>query len=1021
MTIPLAPAANSLWAKLQRRRSPASWHPLICHMLDVAAVAEALWRTHCSPPTRAWIAHALSLPLDVTGAWVAFIAGLHDLGKAGPIFHLAVEAGAGRVRAAGLVSPLPQPERRVQAPHATVTQATLAAALQTVATIPEPVLSRLAEVLGGHHGAFPLPGQAAILSTDPGLVGGAGWRAAREHLVVELARALSVPLEQPPTCPPDLAASLWLAGLVSVADWIGSDTRFFPLAGAAEDTAAPQPVDAYLPTARAAAARALHDLGWSAWLAAPTVRSFTTLFPHLPEPRPLQRAGDAIATHFAAPRPWLAIIEAPMGEGKTELVLHLGDRWRVEGLHGAYVALPTQASSNQMFGRVRDFLARVYPAEVVNLHLLHGHADLSAELQQLRSTWRLLLDPQGIGDDVPTPAGPGAVVAAEWFTRKKHGLLARYGVGTIDQLLLSVLQTRHGFVRLFGVAGKTVVIDEVHAFDTYMSTLLERLLEWLAALGSAVLLLSATLPAARRNRLLEAYARGAAARPVPADTPIVSNGANGRAAYPRITLSDGHSVRAISVAPSADVRRTVRLRWVDLDPPPLGLDSPPGAAPCFSEELLGALEGGGCAAVICNTVQRAQQTYAALRRALASRPPGWCDLDLLHARFPFNRRAERERRALDAFGKAPDALRPARAIMVATQIVEQSLDLDFDLMVSDFAPLDLLLQRLGRLHRHRRSRPAALSQPTLWLGRPPTEGDLPRFERGAVGIYGRHTLLRSWLALTRRVDGEVLRLPDEIEPLVEAVYDERPCPGDESAAVATLWAETWAELQAERRCEEQEAKDRWLKAPTARERHLHAMLPQPREEDTPELHPAHQALTRLIEPNVRVVLLWRRDSALWLDPVGSAPAPIDRVPTLPEAEQLQAHDEADDVAADGAAIAIPAPVARVDIRIGAAPVGAEWAAADQGAADRPQLDPGAGDDLLDGMRALDLIGVDASGQGGHGAPPRSRIRPPARRVRWCPRGRVAARGGSATGDAAPSARPAAGSGSTAGRGPRAVA
>src|SRR5207248_6281763 len=102
---------------------------------------------------------------------------------------------------------------------------------------------------------------------------------------------------------------------------------------------------------------------------------------------------------------------------------------------------------------------------------------------------------------------PSAVVAEEWFARnKKQALLAPFGVGTIDQALLAVLQTRHVFVRLFGLAGKCVVLDEVHAYDAYMTTLMERLLRWLAALGCPVMLLSATLPRDKRVKLLRAYA-----------------------------------------------------------------------------------------------------------------------------------------------------------------------------------------------------------------------------------------------------------------------------------------------------------------------------------------------------------------------------------------------------------------------------------------------------------------------------------------------------------------------------------
>ncbi len=152
-----------------------------------------------------------------------------------------------------------------------------------------------------------------------------------------------------------------------------------------------------------------------------------------------------------------------------------------------------------MFSRVHKFLANAYTSEIANLQLLHGHAALSAEFQLMQEHGRgLFLNPNYHGDSEDAAQD---VIAAEWFTHRKRGLLAPFGVGTIDQALMAALQTRHVFVRLFGLSSKTIIIDEAHAYDTYMTTLLERLLEWLAALGSSVVILSATLPRQRRAQL----------------------------------------------------------------------------------------------------------------------------------------------------------------------------------------------------------------------------------------------------------------------------------------------------------------------------------------------------------------------------------------------------------------------------------------------------------------------------------------------------------------------------------------
>src|SRR5438105_5551309 len=194
-----------------------------------------------------------------------------------------------------------------------------------------------------------------------------------------------------------------------------------------------------------------------------------------------------------------------------------------------------------MFGRVNDFLGHRYPSDQVQLQLLHGHAALSAEFALLLKKAKEF-QPSNIYDEL----GNGAVVAGEWFTHRKRGLLAPFGVGTVDQALLAVLQTRHVFVRLFGLSNKTIIIDEVHAYDAYMSKLLERLLEWLAALGSSVVLLSATLPKARRDALLNAYGHGLG-QPEPARPDAV--------AYPRLTWANRDAAGACTVATSARATR----------------------------------------------------------------------------------------------------------------------------------------------------------------------------------------------------------------------------------------------------------------------------------------------------------------------------------------------------------------------------------------------------------------------------------------------------------------------------------
>lgn len=858
------------------------FHPLLCHMLDVAAVAQELWEAVLSPAARHRVAHALGLEVDDAGRWVAFLAGLHDLGKCCPAFTLR----PGAESLASLYADCrPQPKRidPRAAPHGEVTALTLPAVLERRFGVPPRVARTLAVAIGGHHGIFPGVERLQELDDNVAAVGEGCWRIAREALVERLAALLNVP-----GCVPSQvnhATALALAGLVTVADWIGSIAEpFFPYL-VTDLTAIPSIGHEYLNRARAQARQALRALRWTGWTPGAHRPSFSEMFAGR-QPRPMQQVAIELAERLTGPG--LVLIEAPMGEGKTEAALYLADRWALDaGTRGLYLALPTQATSNQMFGRLRDFLSARYPASIVNLQLLHGHAELHADFEELRR--RDALVPRLTPDE--EDAEPAGVVAGTWFTQRKRGLLAPFGVGTVDQALLAVLRTRHVFVRLYGLSNRVVVLDEVHAYDTYMTKLIERLLAWLAALGSPVVVLSATLPRSRRDALVRAYVQGLRGRDATTAHPHAVSGPDEpkvpHQPYPRMTWAlsrGGDALPEVGAQPLtvAQPGRTLAIRWIDG-----GLGSPTvgsGEREMLPTLLQAALADGGCAAVICNTVRRAQEVYRALKPLfLGTASDGLPTLDLFHARFLYQERAAREERALARFGPSTKR-RPDRAVLVATQVIEQSLDLDFDVMVTDFAPVDLLLQRAGRLWRHARPRPTRFGSPELWICRPERGDDgVPRFSGGEALVYDEHVLFRSWLALRGR---EALALPGDIEGLVEAVY------GDASAAdLASLtdaerahWERTRVALAQGQAHDEAEAEQRWLPGPAQRV-DLWKFTDNARAEDEPGFHPAHQALTRLTEPSVLVVFLHGDPHRPALGP-GGAPLNLHEKPTATDTRML---------------------------------------------------------------------------------------------------------------------------------------
>lgn len=790
-----------LWGKT----GPAgSWHPLLCHLLDVAAVASVLLDRHVSRAVLRAMAERVRVPEASFVRWVLLLVALHDLGKATPDFQRKREASIPELRSLGFALGLPGNQ-----PHGRVTASELPAYLKEAGFTAE-LAWQAARWVGGHHGVFPSDEQTLGLE---GLTGTGAWMDARAWLVAQVAALFDV--KEAPSVEAVVAdVGLWIAGLTSVADWIGSMEEYFPFASG--------PVDAawYFGQSRKKAAGALASIGFRAWDAGEP-RTFEDLFGF--SPRPLQQT--AIELSEGVDGPLFAIVEAPMGEGKTEAALWLGhELGRLAQHTGLYVALPTTATSNQMFQRVTRFLTESYQG-TLGVQLLHGSAELAESFSRLRSVF---------DDDVRAGAGSvrrGTVVAEEWFTKRKRGLLSTFAVGTIDQALLGVLRTKHGFVRLYALAGKTVVLDEVHAYDAYTSRLLDRLVAWLRSLGASVILLSATLPSARRAQLLAAWGEHGEALAVP---------------YPRVSASRQGKPWRRHIPPTS--ARAVRLRWQEGD-----LD---GAVSFLS----GVIQGGGCAGLICNTVNRAQAAWE-LVRAAAERGalPSDTEVLLIHARYTLRDRQTKERAVLSALGKPTSgARRPARALIIGTQVLEQSLDIDFDWLATDLAPVDLILQRTGRLWRHERQRPLACTAAELTVLLPPDSSadDGPDL-RPHRYLYADAVLLRSWLALRRETS---LRLPEDIERLIEEVYSDTPPEGLPAPFLRRL-EEAQHKLEEERDLCERRAEMKLLAPPESTDDPF-ADFTHPLDEDDPDVAAALRAMTRLGGPSLTVVCLEQRGARL---------------------------------------------------------------------------------------------------------------------------------------------------------------
>ncbi|MEX8501105.1 CRISPR-associated helicase Cas3' [Leptothrix ochracea] len=718
------PAARRLWAK---SGDPAG-HSLLAHMLDVAAVVEQLL---CREPaaTLAWTADVFGWPMENLGdlpRWLGWLVGQHDFGKATIGFQAKWPEGQTTDQAAGLNFP----SRLLAADRHDLSSAVL------LPQQPQRLSRALASAVAAHHGFHFDANQVnnGRLVAEP-----ATWAQARQIM----AEAYNTTLGQAPQqtqdgTPLSLSALNWLAGLTSVADWIGSNTDWFP-PGERDDTLA-----GHHARARKLADQALDAIGWpqQSALLPDTATKHTTaeLLGRMTgltgiTPRPLQQAAESLMESCVAPA--LLIVEAPMGEGKTELAFLAHLRLQAKlGHRGLYIGLPTQATGNAMFERTLQFLRAFHTSQPLDLQLAHGAAALDDRLVELRGVHG---GEQGRGD---------AVQCSEWFSHKRRALISPYGVGTIDQALYATLNVKHHFVRLWGLTNRVVVLDEVHAYDSYTGGLIEALLRWLKALGCSVILMSATLPASRRNTLLSAW--GVCEQSLPT------------LPYPRVLLASQGSVTG-QHCPSRP-QAPIALSGIDEN-----LDT-------ITQQVMQAWSGGGCIAVIVNTVDRAQQLYQRITQHIQQQRQDDNEAGpvlLFHARFPAEERTRLERTVLQLFGKTGQ--RPRRALLIATQVAEQSLDIDFDVLISDLAPVDLLLQRAGRLHRHTRERPLAHQQPRLIVAGLLAAG-LPDLKRtGWASVYDAYVLGRTWAFAAQE---SLWTLPQDIDRLVQLVYGEEPLPAD---------------------------------------------------------------------------------------------------------------------------------------------------------------------------------------------------------------------------------------------------
>ena len=729
------------------------WHPLVFHCIDVAAVGSQLLQADRSLSER--LCKLLDLKDDELARLVPYLLSLHDIGKFAKRFQ---------AKAPSHYPPcLGDSAEAIYYDHAAGGFELFEAdcALFGIERRAKRPWRFLLSAVTGHHGAPPQtdPLKRPNVATLRSSFGRAGIEAA-----CQFAADMRV-LFDPPTevvLAPRLGpASFALAGVAVLADWLGSNEEWFPYqsrqAYAMDGGRHAVDLDRYWHEAqKTKATQALKESGVLPAQARERF-SFGDLIADAP-PSPMQQWAQSVDL---PPGPGLFVIEDETGSGKTEAAVMLAHRLMAAGrAQGIYVALPTMATADAMFDRLAAKYRKLFGNGAPSIALTHGAREMHEGFRNAMLRGGRVEPPYSAGDaDEETTASSAC---AAWLAgNQRRSLLADVGVGTVDQALLSILPSRHQSLRLLGLLRKVLILDEVHAYDAYMQREIETLLEFHAGLGGSAILLSATLPETVRRRLGAAFAKGSGH--VRTATEPLHN------AYPLATVHAGEISTETPVRGRADRARRLPVRFL------------PGPQEALDEVARGANDGQAVL-YIRNSVDDVLDAHAALRER------GLRDVDIFHARFALADRLEIEHRIVQTFGKDSTTKQRAGKVLVATQVVEQSLDLDFDAMVSDLAPVDLLIQRAGRLWRHERK--GRQGTPELLVVGPEASADAAAdwfskpFPRAAY-VYRAHA--RMWLTAKALQEAGAIDSPAGLRPLIEAVYGDGVEAGVPPSLEAVFW------------------------------------------------------------------------------------------------------------------------------------------------------------------------------------------------------------------------------------------
>ncbi len=628
------------------------------------------------------------------------IAAAHDIGKVSPTFQKKIYTNL-TTENAGVLEKLSSYNEKVEkhwGGHAGVSQLT-AKSLNIGEYIPE--------ILGQHHGfSSDCYSDFHLYSANSAVFGGEPWNAARKDLLNQLIINLGCKNMLWPTVRDPLQAMI-LSGLTTVSDWIGSGP-LFENPSCVENDALIQ--------------KAIMEAGF----VTPSIRSnlsFQDIFGFPANSIQIKMAENV-------QQKGVYVLEAPMGVGKTEAALFAAYQMlEQKKATGIYFALPTQLTSDKIHERVNLFLQAILSEDSPHRSalIIHGNSHLKT---------------------VNTVMGEEANPGGAWFSQSKRGILAPFAVGTIDQALMAVMNVKHGFVRTFGLAGKVVILDEVHSYDSYTGTIMDTLISALQKMHCTVIILSATLTQSRRNQMIGHFDN--------------LNNANkeiilgGKSDYPLLTSFCDGTYQELPLDYLSEKKISVCITEDDI----------------AINEALSRAESGQQVLWIENTIAMSQSIY----KKLAARAAEIKNVDcgLLHSGFTRSDRSMNESIWVNHFGKEGFTHRnDIGRILVGTQVLEQSIDIDADFLITRLAPTDMMLQRMGRLWRHSGTVRPINAHCEAWILSPfitEMKDNIEKSFGSNAKVYAPYVLYRSLEVWNKRTE---ILIPNQLRELIELTYIDR--------------------------------------------------------------------------------------------------------------------------------------------------------------------------------------------------------------------------------------------------------